>query len=65
MISIFSKRFIQDVFYVEKYSVNLLSISKLFKDLNYKVIFKKENVIFRIYSSRRKLVKKMISIFLM
>jgi hypothetical protein len=65
MISIFSKRFIQDVFYVEKYSVNLLSISKLFKDLNYKVIFKKKNVIFRIYSSRRKLVKKMISIFLM
>jgi hypothetical protein len=46
MISIFPKRFIQDVFYVEKYSVNLLSISKLANDLNIEVIFKKENVIF-------------------
>jgi hypothetical protein len=40
MISIFPKRFIQDVFHVNNCSVNLLSISKLSKDLNCEVIFK-------------------------
>jgi hypothetical protein len=38
MISIFPKRFIQDVFHVEKCSINLLSISKLSNDLNCEVI---------------------------
>jgi hypothetical protein len=47
MISIFPKRFIQDVFHVEKCSINLLSISKLANDLNCEVIFKKKNVIFQ------------------
>jgi hypothetical protein len=46
IISIFPKK-IQDVFYVEKYSISLLSISKLTKDLNCEVIFKKKNVIFQ------------------
>jgi hypothetical protein len=45
MISIFPKRFIQDVFHVEKYSINLLSINKFANDLNYEVIFKKKNMI--------------------
>jgi hypothetical protein len=31
MISILNKKFLQDVFYVENYSINLLSISKLTK----------------------------------
>jgi GAG-pre-integrase domain len=47
MISIFPKRFFQDVFYVEKYSISLLSISKVTKDLNCEVIFKKKNMIFQ------------------
>jgi hypothetical protein len=47
VISIFPKIFIQDVFYVEKCSINLLSISKLANDLNYEVIFKKKNMIFQ------------------
>jgi hypothetical protein len=42
MISMFKKRFLQDIFYIENYSVNLLSISKLFKDLNYEIIFKEK-----------------------
>jgi hypothetical protein len=45
MISIFPKRFIQDVFHVEKCSINLLSISKLANDLNCEVI--KKNMIFQ------------------
>jgi hypothetical protein len=47
MISIFSKRYIQDIFHVDNCSINLLSISKLSKDLNCEVIFKKENVFFQ------------------
>jgi hypothetical protein len=47
MISIFPKRFIQGVFYIEKHSISLLSISKLAKDLNCEIIFKKKNVIFQ------------------
>jgi GAG-pre-integrase domain len=46
MVSIFSKRFIQDVFHVNNCSIFFLSISKLSKDLNYEVIFKRESVIF-------------------
>jgi hypothetical protein len=47
MTSMFKKRFLQNVFYVENCSVNLLSISKLSKDLNCKIIFKKKIMIFR------------------
>jgi hypothetical protein len=46
MVSIFPKKFLQDVFYVENCSVNLLSISKLAKELNCEIIFKEKNVVF-------------------
>jgi hypothetical protein len=42
MISIFfKKKIIQDVFHINNCSINLLSISKLSKDLNYEIILKK------------------------
>jgi hypothetical protein len=46
MTSILNKNFVQDVFYVENCSVNLFSISKLTRELNYKIIFEQNNVIF-------------------
>jgi hypothetical protein len=42
IISIFQKKFLQDIFYVENCSVNLLSISKLSKELNCEIIFKRK-----------------------
>jgi hypothetical protein len=42
IISIFPKGFLQDVFFVENYSVNLLSISKITRELNCEIIFKKK-----------------------
>jgi GAG-pre-integrase domain len=47
IISIFQKKFLQDVFYVENCSVNLLSINKLFKELNCEIIFKGKIMIFQ------------------
>jgi hypothetical protein len=55
MVSIFSKIFIQDVFHVNNYSINLLSISKLSKDLNCEVIFKMESVIFQDLLTKEKI----------
>jgi hypothetical protein len=57
MVSIFSKIFIQDVFHVNNCLVNLLSISKLSKDLNCEVIFKMENVIFQDLLTKEKIGK--------
>jgi hypothetical protein len=42
MISIFPKKIIQDLFYVNNCSINILPISNLSKDLNCEVIFKKK-----------------------
>jgi hypothetical protein len=47
MISIFPKYFLQDVFFVENCSVNLLFISKVTKELNCEIIFKENIVIFQ------------------
>jgi hypothetical protein len=47
VISIFSKKFLQDLFYVENFSVNLLSISKFSKELNCEIIFKEKIMIFQ------------------
>ena len=47
MISILDNLFLQDVFYVENCSVNLLSISKLSRELNCEVIFQQNIVIFQ------------------
>jgi hypothetical protein len=46
MISMFKKKIFKIFFYFENYSVNLLSITKLFKDLNCEIIFKEKNIIF-------------------
>jgi GAG-pre-integrase domain len=55
MVSIFPKRFIQDVFYVNNYSINLLSISKLSKDLNCEIIFKMKSIIFQDLLTKEKI----------
>jgi hypothetical protein len=55
MVSIFPKRFIQDVFHVNNYSINLLSFSKLSKDLNCEVIFKMKSVIFQDLLTKEKI----------
>jgi hypothetical protein len=47
IISIFQKKFLQNVFYVENCSVNLLSISKLSKELNCEIIFKGKIIFFQ------------------
>jgi hypothetical protein len=47
MISVLNKKNFQDVFYVENCSVNLLSISKLTRELNCEIIFEKNKVIFQ------------------
>jgi hypothetical protein len=46
MITIFKKWFLQDIFYVKKYSVNLLFISKLSQVLHCEIIFQQKYVIF-------------------
>jgi hypothetical protein len=55
MISIFSKCFLQDVFLVENYSVNLLSISKLAKELNCEIIFKENIMVFQDLITKEKI----------
>jgi hypothetical protein len=55
MISIFPKKFLQDVFYVENCSVNLLSISKLSKELNCEIIFKEKIMIFQDLVTKEKI----------
>jgi hypothetical protein len=55
MISIFSKCFLQDVFLVENCSVNLLSISKLAKELNCEIIFKENIVVFQDLNTKEKI----------
>jgi GAG-pre-integrase domain len=54
-ISIFSKCFLQDIFFVENYSVNLLSISKLAKELNCEIIFKENIMIFQDLITKEKI----------
>jgi GAG-pre-integrase domain len=55
IISIFPKRYIQNVFHVDNCSIKLLSISKLSKDLNCEVIFKRENVFFQDLLTKEKI----------
>jgi hypothetical protein len=55
MIIIFEKWFLQDIFYVEKYSVNPLSISKLSRDLNCEIIFQEKYVIFQDLVTKEKI----------
>ena len=57
MISIMDKNFLQDVFFVENCSVNLLSISKLSRELNCEVIFQKNIVIFQDIVTKEKIDK--------
>jgi GAG-pre-integrase domain len=55
MISVFTKKYVQDVFYVENYLVNLLSISKSSKGLNCEIIFKEKIVIFQDLVTKEKI----------
>jgi hypothetical protein len=55
MISIFPKGFLQDFFFVENYSVNLLSISKLTKEFSCEIIFKENIVIFQDLVTKEKI----------
>jgi hypothetical protein len=55
MISVFSKKYLQDVFYVENCSVNLLSISKLSKELNCEIVFKEKIMIFQDLITKEKI----------
>ena len=55
MISILNKNFLQDVFYIENCTVNLLSISKLTKELNCQIIFDQDNVIFQDQITKEKI----------
>jgi hypothetical protein len=47
MVSLFKNNYLQDVFHVENYTINLLSISKHSRDLNYEVILKPKSVNFQ------------------
>jgi len=55
MISIFSKYFLQDIFFVENCSVNLFSISKLAEELHYEIIFKENIMIFQDLITKEKI----------
>jgi hypothetical protein len=55
MIIIFSKKILQDIFYVKNCSVNLLSIIKLSKQLNYEIIFKEKIMIFQDLVTKEKI----------
>jgi hypothetical protein len=58
IISVFSKGFFQDIFLVEKCNINLLSISKFCKELNYEVIFKIKSVIFQDLFTKEKISER-------
>jgi hypothetical protein len=60
MINIFKKRFLQDVFYVEKCSDNVLSINKLSQDLHCEIIFQEKYVIFQDLVTKEKFVREKI-----
>jgi hypothetical protein len=55
IINIFPKDFLQDVFFVENYSVNLLSIRKLATELSCEIIFKKNIMIFQDLVTKEKI----------